>query len=86
MHVGLRLVEKKGTHNVKILTKNQTKRLCVYMCMGNGTEGTYAYGGQCEWLKDVHFLSRIGAVFSNSVTIFYGIYCASKKVLLPLPL
>ena len=37
-----------GTHNVKILAKNQTKRLRVYMCMGNGTESTYAYCGQCE--------------------------------------
>ena len=55
------------------------------MCMVNGTEGSYAYGRQCERLKGMHFLSRIGAVFSNSVTIFYSIYCLSKKVLLPLP-
>ena len=75
-----------GTHNVKILTKNQTRRLRVYMCIDNGTEGTYAYGRQCERLKDTHFLSRIGAVFSNSVTNFYSINCLSKKVLLPLPL
>ena len=44
-----------GTHNVKILTKKQTKRLRVYMCMGNKTVSTYAYGGQCEWLKDMYF-------------------------------
>lgn len=56
------------------------------MCMGYGKESMYAYGDQCEQLKDMHFLSRIGAVFSNSVTIFYSINCLSKKVLLPLPL
>ena len=80
------VVRKNGTHNVKICAEKLTKQLRVYMCMVNGTEGSYAYGRQCERLKGMHFLSRIGAVFSNSVTIFYSIYCLSKKVLLPLPL
>lgn len=49
------------------------------MCMGYGKESMYAYGGQCERLKGMHFLSRIGAVFSNSVTIFTALIAYLKK-------
>ena|GEM_PF-591855 len=70
---------------LNFLLKTRQNDCALYTRMGNGTESTYAYGGQCERLKDMHFLSRIGAVFSNSVTIFYSINCLSKKVLLPLP-
>ena len=66
LHAGLRLVEKTGTHNVKILTKNQTKQPCVYMCMGYGKESMYAYGGQCERLQGIHLLSRICAALATA--------------------
>ena len=35
------------------------------MCMGNGKESMYAYGGQCEGLQGIHLLSKICAVFAT---------------------
>ena len=49
---GERLVDKKGTHNVKILAKSYTKRLYfIHARVGNGTENTCAYYHQCEQLQ-----------------------------------
>jgi len=49
---GERLVDKKGTHNVKILAKSYTKRLYfIHARVGNGTENTCAYYHQCERLQ-----------------------------------
>ena len=49
---GWRLVDEKGTHNVKFLTKNQTKPICgEHARVDNGAEGIYAYDRQREWLQ-----------------------------------
>ena len=46
-----RLVDEKGTHNVKFVAENQTKRDCAaYRGTSNGTEGMYAYFRQRERL------------------------------------
>ena len=39
------MVDEKGTHNVKFITENYTKKnkSIAYTRMGNGTESTYAY-------------------------------------------
>ena len=50
--LGGRLVDGKGTHNVKFLTENETKSNCaVCTCVGNGIENTYAYDHQRERLQ-----------------------------------
>ncbi len=49
-----RLVDEKGTHNVKFVAENQTKRDCAaYRGTSNGTEGMYAYFRQRERLTDM---------------------------------
>ena len=46
-----RLVDEKGTHNVKSIAENQTKHDCTaYRGTSNGTEGMYAYFRQRERL------------------------------------
>jgi len=47
--------------------------------MGNKTVSTYAYGGQCERLKDMHFLSRIGAVLATARQVFTAFIAHLKK-------
>ena len=49
---GMRLVDRNGTHNVKIRTENETK--CGWttcLRMANGTYNMYAYDRQHEWLQ-----------------------------------
>ena len=49
---GERLVDKNGTHNVKILTESWTKRLCcMHARVGNGTANTCACYRQCKRLQ-----------------------------------
>jgi len=49
---GERLVDKKGTHNVKIRTKSWTKRVCcIHVRVCNGTENTCACYRQCKRLQ-----------------------------------
>ena len=68
-----------GTHNVKILTKKQTKLLRVYMCIDNGTESMYAYGGQCKRLQGIHLLSRICAALATARQVFTAFIAHLKK-------
>ncbi len=46
------MVDKKGTYEVKFLTKNWTKKnaYAAYQHVSNGTETTYTYYRQCEQL------------------------------------
>ena len=63
-----RLVDEKGTHNVKFIAENQTKDDCAtYRGTSNGTEDMYAYFRQRERLTGVlliplylqkHYMSR----------------------------
>ena len=49
---GGRLVSRKGTHNVKILTENKT--IVVASCArewANGMESTHVYVRQSQWLQ-----------------------------------
>ena len=49
---GERLVDKNGTHNVKIPAESYTKRLCCMQArVGNGTENTCACYRQCKRLQ-----------------------------------
>ena len=49
---GERLVDRKGTHNVKIITKNHTKLTYgKHARVGNDTENTCACYHQCERLQ-----------------------------------
>jgi|GEM_PF-546873 len=49
---GERLVNRKGTHNVKFLTENHTKEdYAVYTRMCNSAENTHAYSSQRKWLE-----------------------------------
>ena len=51
---GERLVDEKGTYNVKFMTKNQTKQArCKHARVGNGKEDTCACDGQNERLWDM---------------------------------
>ena len=49
-----RLVDEKGTHNVKILAENQTKqRLAIYKHMRIGIVSTNIYDRQLMWLQSL---------------------------------
>ena len=49
------------------------------MCMGNGKESMYAYGGQCERLQGIHLLSRICATLATARQVFTAFIAHLKK-------
>ena len=49
------------------------------MCMGNGKESMYAYGGQCEGLQGIHLLSRICAASATARQVFTAFIAHLKK-------
>ncbi|RKW55710.1 MAG: hypothetical protein D8H98_14965 [Prevotella sp.] len=70
MRQGERLVGKKGTHNVKIITKSYTKRLYfIHARVGNGTENTCACYHQCERLQGMLPTANGGNIMKNAEVI-----------------
>ncbi len=68
---GERLVGKKGTHNVKIITKSYTKRLYfIHARVGNGTENTCACYHQCERLQGMLPTANGGNIMKNAEVIY----------------
>ena len=86
MRQGERLVEKTGTHNVKFLTRNWTKQLRRTHVHGQRQAKHVRLRRPVQAVaRHTPFIQNLRSI-CNGVTSFYSIYCASKKVLLPLPL
>ena len=58
---------KKGTHNVKIYTENQTKKnnSVAYTRMGNGTKNTFAYDRQHERLQSMLLMANEDSIMQT---------------------
>ena len=64
---------------LNFLLKTRQNDCALYMCMGNKTVSTYAYGGQCEGLQGIHLLSRICAALATARQVFTAFIAHLKK-------
>ena len=60
-------MNRKGSYNVKVLTKNWTKNnYAAYMGVGNSTESTYTYNRQRERLQDMQPTANGNSIMNDS--------------------